>query len=209
MPLKEMPAFIMSHKNVKQSIIYCCASCFCLLLQLILMDKTAISVVFDIIIPFTAAVCFACYAITMAMDRPIILICPPTVYFVSLLLNQLISVEVGAKDTYPFITLIEMIPYAFFCVAVATCKFKKITDIILRVFGIGLMITGLILAVLAVFFRIIIFINRIHYLMNTFGMIAGFFAVIFIYATMIELLKIAGTKKRNRHNTETPSENQI
>lgn len=206
MPIKEMPAFIMSHKNVKQSIIYCFASCFCLILQLILMDRNAISVVFDVIIPFTAAICFACYTITMAMDRPIILIYPPTVYFVSLLLHQLISVEIGAKDTYPFITLIEMIPYAFFCVSVATCKFKKITDIVLRIFGIGLMITGLVLAVLAVFFRIIIFINRIHYLMNTFGLIAGFFAVIFIYAAMIELLKIAGIKKRNRRASVRLSE---
>ncbi len=208
MPLKEMPAFIMSHKNVKQSIIYCIASCLCLFVQLILMDKSAINVVFDIIIPFTAAICFACYAITMAMDRPIILICPPTVYFVSLLLNQLISVEVGAKDTYPFITMIEMIPYAFFCISVATCKFKKITDIILRIFGIGLVITSLILAVLAVFFRIIIFINRVHYLMNTFAMIAGFFAIIFIYAAMIELLKIAGIEKRSRHSRNEQPEEQ-
>ncbi len=209
MPIREMPAFIMSHKNVKQAIIYCIACCACLVTQLILMDKSAISVVFDIIIPFTAAICFACYAITMAMDRPIILICPPTVYFVSLLLNQLISVEVGVRDTYPFITLIEMIPYAFFCVSVATCKFKKITDIILKIFGTGLIITGFILAILAVFFRIIIFINRVHYLMNTFAMIAGFFAIIFIYAAMIELLKIAGIKKRNRHGSSVPSEQQL
>lgn len=193
-----MPAFIKSHKNVKNAIFYSGASCLCLLLQLILMDKNAINVVFDVLIPFTAAICFACYAITMAMDRPIILICPPTVFFVSLLINQLISVEVGVQDTYPFITMIEMIPYAFFCVSVATCRFKKITDIILRVFGIGLVIASMVLAILAVFFRVIIFINRVHYLMNTFAMISAFFAVVFIYCTMLELLKIAGIKKRVR-----------
>lgn len=201
MPIKDMPAFVKSHKNVKNAILYSGASCVCLVLQLILMDRNAINVVFDVIIPFTAAICFACYAITMAMDRPIILICPPTVFFVSLLINQLISVEVGVQDTYPFITMIEMIPYAFFCVCVATCKFKKITDIILRVFGIGLVIASVVLAILAVFFRIIIFINRVHYLMNTFAMISAFFAVVFIYSAMIELIKIAGIEKRVRkHN---------
>ncbi len=198
MKLREMPAFVRSHKNVKFAIIYCIGSCFCLFLQLILMDKNVINVVFDIIIPFTAAITFGCYAITMAMDRPIILICPPTVFFVSLLLNKLIAVEVGVKDTYPFITMIEMIPYCFFCVCAATCKYKKITDIILRIFSIGLIIASLVLAVLAVFFRIIIFINRVHYLMNTFALIAAFFSVIFIYAAMLELVKIAGIKKRSR-----------
>lgn len=198
MPLKDMPAFIRSHKNVKNAILYCAACCVCLFIQLILMDKNAINVVFDIIIPFSAAICFACYAITMALDRPIILICPPTVYFVSLLINQLIAVEVGVKDTYPFVTMLEMIPYLFFCISVATCKFKKITDIILRVFGIAIVISGLVLIILAVFFRIIIFVNRVHYLMNTFALVMGFLACLFIYAAMLELLKIAGNEKRVR-----------
>ena len=206
MPIKEMPAFIKSNKNVKNSLIFCTLSCVCLFIQLILMDKNAINIVFDIIIPFTAAICFACYSITMAMDRPIILICPPTVYFVSLLLNKLILVEVGVKDTYPFITMIEMIPYAFFCVCVATCRFKKITDIVLHIFSIGLMCASVILAILAVCFRIIIFINRTHYLMNTFAMIASFFSIIFIYFSMIELIKIAGIKKHLRRRTQVPSE---
>lgn len=198
MPLRDMPAFVKSHKNVRNAILFCSACCVCLFLQMILMDKNVINIVFDILIPITASVCFACYAITMAMDRPIILICPPTVYFVSLLINQLIAVEVGVKDTYPFITLIEMIPYAFFCVCAATCKFKKITDIVLRIFGIGLIIASIVLAVLAVFFRIIIFINRVHYIMNTFAMIASFFAVVFIYSAMLELIRIAGIEKKPR-----------
>ncbi len=206
MPLKEMPAFIKSNVNVKNSIIFCTLSCVCLFIQLILMDKNAINIVFDIIIPFSAAICFACYSITMAMDRPIILICPPTVYFVSLLLNKLILVEVGVKDTYPFITMIEMIPYAFFCVCVASGKFKKATNIVLRIFSIVLMCAGFVLAILAVFFRIIIFLNRVHYLMNTFALISGFFAIIFIYFSMMELIKIAGCQKRRRNRSEACQE---
>lgn len=198
MPIKEMPAFIKANVNVKNAIQYCIGCCCCLFVQLLLMDKYAINVVFDIIIPFSAAICFACYAITMAMDRPIILICPPTVYFVSLLLNRLIWVEVGVKDTYPFILMIEMVPYFFFSVCVATGKLKKFTDIVLRIFAVGLMCASLILAILAVFFRIIIFIDRTHYLMNTFALIAGFFSIVFIYAAMIELIKIAGSQKRKR-----------
>lgn len=198
MPIREMPAFIKAHKNVRNAILYCIACCVCLFIQLILMDKNAINVVFDIIIPFTAAICFACYAITMAMDRPIILICPPTVFFVSLLLNQLIAVEVGVKDTYPFVTMIEMIPYLFFCICVATCKFKKITDIILKIFVALVIVSGVILIVLAVFFRIIVFINRTHYIMDTFAMVMGFFACLFVYMAMIDLVKIAGTEKRVR-----------
>ena len=34
--------------------------------------------------------------------------------------------------------------------------------------------------------------------MNTFAMISGFFAIVFIYFSMIELVKIAGIKKRQR-----------
>ncbi len=199
MPLKEMPAFIKANKGVRDAILYCTLCCVCLFLQLILMEKNAINIVFDIIIPFTASICFACYAITMAMDRPIILIYPPTVYFVSLLINQLIWVEVGVKDTYPFITMLEMIPYVFFGVCVCTCKFRKTTDIVLRIFSVGLICASIILAVLAIFFRVIIFINTEHYLRNTFSMIAGFFAIIFIYFAMMELIKIAGLKKRKRH----------
>lgn len=206
MPLKDMPAFIKSHTHVKDAIFYCLTTCFCLIIQLILMDKNAIKVVFDVIIPFTASVCFGCYAITMAMDRPIILICPPTVYFVSLLLYQLISVEVGVKDTYPFVTMIEMIPFAFFSVCVATCKFKKITNIILKVFSIGLIVTSIILAILVIFFKVVIFINRSHYIMNTFAMIFGFLAIVFFYWAMIELVEIAGVEKRVRHKKSQPVE---
>lgn len=204
-----MPAFIKANPNVKNSILFCTLSCVCLFIQLILMDKNAINIVFDIIIPFSAAICFACYSITMAMDRPIILICPPTVYFVSLLLNKLILVEVGVKDTYPFITMIEMIPYAFFCVCVASGKFKKITDIILKIFSLGFMCASVILAILAVFFRIIIFVNRVHYLMNTFALIAGFFAIIFIYFSMMELIKISGCQKRQRNKHELCVESAV
>lgn len=199
MPIKEMPAFIKSNKNVRDTLLYCTLSCICLFLQLILMDKNAINIVFDILIPFSASICFACYAITMAMDRPIILIYPPTVYFVSLLINQLIWVEVGVKDTYPFITMVEMIPYVFFGVCVTTCKFKKLTDIVLRIFSIGLICASITLAVLAIFFRVIIFINNDHYLKNTFAMISAFLAIVFIYFAMMELVKIAGIKKRPRH----------
>ncbi len=201
-----MPAFIRSHKNVRDAIFYCLVTCLCLIIQLLLTDKNAIKIVFEIIIPFTAAICFGCYAITMAMDRPIILICPPTVYFVSLLLFQLISVEVGVKDTYPFVTLIEMIPFAFFSVCVATCRFKKITNIVLKIFSVGIIVTSIILAVLAIFFKIVIFINRAHYIMNTFAMIFGLLAIAFFYWAMIELVKIAGIEKRTRHRKNETAE---
>ncbi len=201
MPIREMPAFVRAHKHVKNALVYSICCCICLVIQLALMDKNVINIVFDIIIPFSASITFGCYAITMAMDRPVILIYPPTCYFVSLLINQLISVEVGVQDTYPFITMIEMIPYAFFCICAATLKLKKTTDIILRIFSIGLICASFILSVLAVFFRIIIFINRVHYLMNTFAMIAGFFSVVFIYAIMFELIKIAGSEKKPRKHT--------
>ena len=129
MPIKDMPAFVFSHKHIRNAVYYSLASCMLLLLQLLLMDKNVLNVVFDIIIPFTAAITFGCYAITMAMDRPVILICPPTVYFVSLLINQLIAVEVGTEDTYPFIIIAELIPFTFFCISAATDKFKKIAPL--------------------------------------------------------------------------------
>ena len=66
-----------------------------LIVQLILMKSNAIALIFNIIIPFTAAITFGCHAITMAMDRPVMLLDSTIVYFVSLLLNQLVSVEIG------------------------------------------------------------------------------------------------------------------
>lgn len=196
MRIKDMPSFVFSHKIVKNAIIYSLISCAFLVVQLFLMKRNAFNIVFDIVIPFTAAVTFGCYAITMAMDRPVILICPPTVYFVSLLIKQLIEVEVGVEDTYPFITLLEMIPYIFFCICVATGRLKKITLVVLKIFTATAVVVSVVIGVLAVCFRIVIFSDRKYYLFNTFAMISSFFAVLFIYTTMIELLKIAGIEKR-------------
>ena len=121
---------------------------------------------------------------------------PPTVYFTSLLINQLIRVEVGVEDTYPFIILLELIPYAMISISAATGKLKKISDIILRVFCIALTLTSVVLALLSSIFSISIF--STDYISNTAGMICGFIAVFFIYMTMIELLKFAGDEKKPR-----------
>ena len=78
-------------KKKDLKILYVCMGMLCfLLLQLILMKRNPINIVFDVVIPISAAFTFGCYAITMAMDRPVILICPPTVYFVSLLTTSLV-----------------------------------------------------------------------------------------------------------------------
>lgn len=198
MSIKDMPAFVLSHKNVKNAVIYSLISCLFLIAQSFLMEKNTVAVVFDIIIPITAAITFGCYAITMAMDRPIILICPPTVYFVSLLIHQLIAVEVGDEDTYPFIIVLEMVPYIFFCIYVATGKLKKATDAVLRISTALLVIASIVIAVLAIFFKIILFHHSVHYMSSTFALICSFFAIIFIYTEMIELLKIAGIEKKKK-----------
>ena len=157
MPLKEMPGFIFSHKNVFNTVICSLLTAFFLILQLILMKRNVLTVVFDVVIPFTAAVTFACYAITMAYDRPFILICPPMVYFISLLIDQLFSVEVGVGETYPVFTLAEIVPVIFYCVAVSTLKFKTVTSIVLKI-GCGLILATIsVLLILALFFRITLY----------------------------------------------------
>ena len=98
MPLRDMPGFVFSHKNVLNTILYAFGAFFLLILQFIFMKRDVLAVVFDVIVPLTACVTFGCYAITMAMDRPVILIMPPTAYFSSLLIRQLIAVEVGMAD---------------------------------------------------------------------------------------------------------------
>ncbi|MBQ6420425.1 MAG: hypothetical protein IJK02_05055 [Clostridia bacterium] len=194
MPIKEMPAFVFSHKNVLRAVIYSLIAMAMLLVQFILMKRNVLTVIFDVIIPFSAAVTFGCYAITMAMDRPVILIMPSTVYFISLLIRQLISIEVGAHETYPTFIAVELIPYLFYCISVSTGKLKKVTGIVLRI-GCGVLIAAVVVfLVLAIFFRIMLTAN----MLNTIGMCFGMLAIVCIYLGMYEQLQIAGIAKRSR-----------
>lgn len=197
MPIREMPAFVFSHKNVLRAVLCALSALFLLLLQFIFMKRSILEVVFDVIVPMTACVTFGCYAITMAMDRPFILIMPPTAYFLSLLIRQLIYVEVGAGETYPIITLLEFVPYVFYCVCVSTCRFKKVTKYVLWAGCILISIFILVLLVLLIFFRIMLY-SQPRY---TVAMLFGTAAILFIYLGMLEQLPIAGTEKRVRKKT--------
>lgn len=195
MPIREMPAFVFSHKNVLRAVICALVSCFFLTLQFVFMKRTVLEIVFDIVIPFSAAVTFGCHAITMAMDRPFILINSVTVYFLSLLIRQLIGVEVGAGETYPYITLIECIPYVFYCITVATDKLKKTTKYVVSGGCIVISAFVLVLLILLIFFETVLFYSNARY---TVAMIFGLLAILAIYIGMLEQLKISGTKKRVR-----------
>lgn len=192
MPIKEMPAYVFSHKNIYNAVICSLASCFFLLLELFLMRKTVTTVLFDVIIPFTAAICFGCYAITMAMDRPIILTCPPTAYFSSLLINQLLSVEVGTPETYPVFTFIELIPVLFYFVSVSSGKMKKVSSTVLKISCVLLSATICVIVILALFFRIRLY-SKVS---QTFAVSCGMISIMFIYIGMIEQLKISGNEKK-------------
>lgn len=192
MPIKEMPAFVFSHKNIYYAVICSLASCFFLFLELILMRKTVITVLFDVIIPFSAAICFGCYAITMAMDRPIILTCPPTAYFSSLLINQLLSVEVGTPETYPIFTFIELIPVLFYFISVSTGKIKKISSVVLKISCVLLSATICIIVVLAIFFSIRLY-SKVT---QTFAVSCGMISIMCIYMGMVQQLKISGSEKK-------------
>ena len=194
MPLREMPAFVFSHKEVLRAVICSLCSCFFLICQLILMQHTLLSVIFEVVIPFTAAVTFGCYAITMAMDRPAILIYPPTIYFVSLLVNQLLRVEVGVKETYPIFIFIEMVPYLFYSVSVATGKIKKITRGVLIAGCVIIILFCIVTCTLAVVFPIMLY-SRVS---QPFALTMGLLSILSIYIGMLEQLKIAGCKKRQR-----------
>lgn len=194
MPIHEMPAFVFSHKNVLRAVISALTAMFFLTLQLVFMKRSILEVVFDVIVPFTACVTFGCYAITMAMDRPIILIMPSTVYFISPLIRQLIYVEVGAEETYPIIILLEMIPYVFYCISVSTLKLKKATKYVLWGGSILISLFVVVLLVLLIFFRIMLYSTPRY----TVALIFGTLAILCIYIGMLEQLKIAGSQKRVR-----------
>lgn len=187
-----MPGYVLRHKNIMNAVICSVAACIFLIVQLVLMQRNIIAVVFDIIIPFTAAITFGCYAVTMAIDRPFILICPPMAYFISLLIDQLFFVEVGIGETYPVFTLAEIVPVIFYCVSVSLCRFKKLTDIVLKVFCGLIIATIAVLIVLALFFRVMLYPE----MRRTFALAFGMAAILFIYIGMIEQLKIAGADKR-------------
>ena len=197
MRIREMPAFVFSHKHVRNAVIYAMAASVMLVVQLVLMKSNAIAFIFNIIIPFTAAITFGCHAITMAMDRPVMLLDSTVVYFVSLLVNQLISVEVGVRETYPVFTFLELVPFLFFSVAAATDKLKKTARRILEISCVIILVSCAAIAVLAVFFNMKLF-SELHYLKYTFSMLSGFLSVFFMYLGMDELLIISGTQRRVR-----------
>ena len=197
MRISEMPSFVFAHKHVRNAVICALASSLMLVVQLILMKSNAVALIFNIIIPFTAAITFGCHAITMAMDRPVMLLDSTIVYFVSLLLNQLVSVEIGVEETYPVFTFLELIPFVFFSVAAATDKIKKLSRRILEAGCVILLAASLAITVLAVFFNMKLFSDR-SYLKYTFSMISGFLSVFFMYLGMDELLIISGTQRRVR-----------
>ena len=194
MPIWEMPAFVFSNKKFIRDVISALAAMFFLTMQLVFMKRSILEVVFDVVVPFTACVTFGCYAITMAMDRPIILIMPATVYFISPLIRQLIYVEVGAGETYPIIILLEMIPYLFYCISVCTLKLKKTTKYVLWGGCILVSLFVVVLLVLLIFFQIMLYSNPRY----TVALIFGTLAVLCIYIGMLEQLKIAGSQKRVR-----------
>ena len=206
MPLREMPAFVFSHKNVLRAIICALAAFALLVLQFCFMKRDVLSVVFDVFVPLTACVTFGCYAITMAMDRPFILIMPPTAYFSSLLIRQLIEVEVGESDDFYLVfiqimfTLIECVPYVFYCTCVSTGKLKKITKYVL--WGGCIMLSAFIgtMLLLLIFFQIMLF-SKPRY---TVAMLFGVAAVLCIYLGMLQQLPIAGTQKRVRTRAPAP-----
>ena len=197
MPIREMPAFVFSHKHVRNAVIYALLASLALVVQGVLMKSNAIALIFNIIIPYTAAITFGCHAITMAMDRPVMLLDSTIVYFGSLLVNQLISVEVGVRETYPIFTFLELISFIFFSIAAATDKLKKAARRILRISCVLILVSCLAIAVLAIFFNMKLFTER-YYLKYTFSMISGFMAVFFMYLGMDELLIISGTQRRVR-----------
>ena len=197
MKISEMPAFVFAHQHVRNAVICALASSLMLVVQLILMKSNAVALIFNIIIPFTAAITFGCHAITMAMDRPVMLLDSTIVYFVSLLLNQLVSVEIGVEETYPVFTFLELIPFVFFSVSVTTDKIKKLSRRGLEAACVILLAASLSIAILAVFFNMKLFSDR-SYLKYTFSMICGFLSVVFMYLGMDELLIISGTQRRVR-----------
>ncbi|MCH5198971.1 MAG: hypothetical protein J1E34_08705 [Oscillospiraceae bacterium] len=194
MPIREMPAFVFSHKNVLRTVICALVAMFFLTMQFIFMKRSVLEVVFDVIVPFTACVTFGCYAITMAMDRPVILIMPSTVYFISPLIRQLIYVEVGAGETYPIIILLEMIPYVFYCISAGTLKLKKTTKYVLWGGCILISLFVVVLLVLLIFFQIMLYSNARY----TVALIFGTLSILCIYIGMLEQLEIAGIQKRVR-----------
>ena len=201
MPLREMPAFVFSHKNVLRAVICALAALFLLVLQFVFMKRTVLEVVFDVIVPITACVTFGCYAITMAMDRPMCLIMPPTAYFLSLLIRQLIYVEVGVGETYPIITLLECVPYIFYCICACTCKLKKTTKYVLWGGCILISLFILVMLVLLIFYKIMLFSKAQYTVANLFGTAA----ILCIYLGMLEQVPIIGTQKRVRGQAVQPA----
>ena len=204
MPIRDMPAFVFSHKHVRNAVICALAASVMLVVQMILMKSNAIALIFNIIIPFTAAITFGCHAITMAMDRPSMLLDSTIVYFVSLLINQLISVEVGVEETYPVFTFLELIPFIFFSIAAATDKIKKLARRMLEISCVIIIVTCLAIALLAIFFNMKLF-SELQYLKYTFSMLSGFLSVFFMYLGMDELLIISGTQRRVRVSRKNKS----
>jgi len=193
MRINEMPKYAKDNKPLGLSFIFCTLSVIMLIVQLVLMKRTAFNVIFLFLTPALAVGAYGFHGITMTEDRPTMLTLMPFTYFTSLLLNELIAVEVGAIDTYPYIPLLECIPLIVFCFSVSTGKLKAVSQRILLIWVILLGIASLSLAILAIFFNLAITHER-NYLKATFAIISGFLAVIFLYLSMYQVLFLAGSK---------------
>lgn len=204
MKISEMPKFVFSHRLVLNTVICSLLAMAMLVLELVLMNRSnIIAVVFDVVIPFSACVTFGCYSITMADNRPFLLICPPMAYFVSTLITQLITLEIGEQihlsqeflKSIPFLVLFslaETIPVIFYCISVCTGLIKKISMYSLNIGCLVIVLTCAAMTVLGVFFEIMFYSK----LKQTFATVTGFLAVFFIYIGMIEQLKIINSLRR-------------
>lgn len=180
-------------KQLGRGFIFCYVSVAFMVAQLIMMNRTAFSIIFLFLIPGIAVGAFAFHCLTFTENRPTMLILMPMSYLLSLLLNELIAVEVGAIDTYPYIPLVEFVPFFAFAFSVATNLGKKPAKIFLKIWMILTGIASAVLVVLTIFFNLKIT-HEINNIKATVAIVCGFGGVGFLYAAMYELIDLAGTK---------------
>lgn len=180
-------------KQLRMGFVFCCISIIFLVLQVILMNITALNLIFLFLIPGISVGAFAFHCLTLTEDRSTMLSLMPMCYLLSLLINELIAVEIGAKDTYPYIPLIEIVPLLLFIFCVSTKRAKTKTKTVLKIWICILILASITLTVMTLFFNLKVT-HEINNIKATFAIVSGFGGVAFLYAAMLEVINLAGTK---------------
>lgn len=118
-------SFLLDRKQLLRCVISCLIGLGCLIIGMIVCDKSFWNYMFVWLLPASGVVLLGVYVVSMIDRHPVILIFPPIVFFASLFIRFLV--------TYDYLTFtlifIQSVPYYIFWLNIVKKKFYKETHL--------------------------------------------------------------------------------